>query len=147
MNLYSLHHLIDHFLLRLAPGRPANLKLRTVISAASRTRVLQVQWGPPIQEKPIRLKYRVRWNLLLPPEAKRRTKRQYEPAKLEPVTAEMARELGIAEELVAGEENITKLNWESAPGRLRELRCMHAKKIVKDAFKILAISCSWRSFV
>ncbi|VDM34101.1 unnamed protein product, partial [Hydatigera taeniaeformis] len=43
---------------------------------------------------------------------------EYDNANLEPVSPERAKELGIMAELIEGEENVTKLNWDSPAGKL-----------------------------
>nr|CDS20654.1 receptor type tyrosine protein phosphatase [Echinococcus granulosus] len=100
----------------LPPHRPTSLKLRTAVSPNSRRRILRVQWGPPLQEKvPMGgFKYRVQWRLLIQPKGTA----GYDNANLEPVSPERAKELGIMEELIGGEENVTELNWDSPAGRL-----------------------------
>lgn len=71
-------------------------------------------------------KYRIQWRLLISSKMNemngdlRRYRRQFESTGLEPITAQMAKELGIPEEFVGGEENITKLNWDSPPGKFRK---------------------------
>ncbi|VDL61179.1 unnamed protein product [Hymenolepis diminuta] len=110
----------------LPPLRPTNLKLRTIISPSSRRRIIQVQWRPPMQEKvPVGgFKYRVQWRLLISSKMTskstdlQRYRRQFDSTDLEPITSEKAKELGIAEEFIGDEENVTKLNWDSPPGKL-----------------------------
>ncbi|VDO07815.1 unnamed protein product [Rodentolepis nana] len=110
----------------LPPLRPTNLKLRTIVSPSSRHRIIQVHWKPPMQEKiPVGgFKYRVQWRLLISPKMIRKStdlqryRREFDNADLEPITSEQAKELGIAEEFIGDEENVTKLNWNSPPGKL-----------------------------
>ncbi|KAL5969901.1 Receptor-type tyrosine-protein phosphatase F [Taenia solium] len=100
----------------LPPNRPTSLKLRTIVSPTSKRRILQVQWGTPLQEKvPMGgFKYRVQWRLLIQP----KITVEYDNANLQPVSLERAKELGITAELIRGEENVTKLNWDSPVGKL-----------------------------
>ncbi|VDK20967.1 unnamed protein product [Taenia asiatica] len=100
----------------LPPNRPTSLKLRTIVSPTSKRRILQVQWGTPLQEKvPMGgFKYRVQWRLLIQP----KITVEYDNANLQPVSLERAKELGITAELIGGEENVTKLNWDSPVGKL-----------------------------
>lgn len=71
-------------------------------------------------------KYRVQWRLLISPKMSskstdlQRYRRQFDSTDLEPITSEKAKELGIAEEFIGDEENVTKLNWDSPPGKLRK---------------------------
>lgn len=46
---------------------------------------------------------------------------EYDAATLQPVSLERAKELGITAELIGGEENVTKLNWDSPVGKLRKI--------------------------
>uniref|UniRef100_A0A5K3F4M5 protein-tyrosine-phosphatase n=1 Tax=Mesocestoides corti TaxID=53468 RepID=A0A5K3F4M5_MESCO len=106
----------------LPPGQPRSLELRTVASTLSRRRILQAQWRAPVDEEDNAsigtFRYRVRWTLLLPPRLSDGAHGLYQPEGVEPLPGQVARELGVSEEFVFGEENVTQPTWESPPAKL-----------------------------